>query len=404
MAAAIASLLRHLLHPLIDALYCCNLLQPIYIQYTIPHHTLSYIISISMPSSKKKGKGNKGKGKSKGSSASSAAGTTKPIKPPRTNDEIIGMGRIINENHPPKKSLIRELHDALLYEVNSESRTQIIEQVKYLEDPDGDLESAGEDMVMEKVKVKMPITYETKEMMDFPGSSMLTVGRTSPFHVEKVYHNKPLEVIQHYQNINDEESLSDALKWTGEDPVINVLFPQLKLSGKDSIVFLGECYLDKECLAHFAGRFHSSNSNYKWPGSNAVLQCPFTCTMAVPGTKDEAGKYKRYIMIMQNIRQMSFSNGSLHSPHRGLPRLCDKEYFEKNFRGGLENVETEECRKVNAEWCQWPNILEEGICFRAAKKILPAGSASMATSSANFLPSAYTLFNFYHQCGMGAAV
>ena len=84
--------------------------------------------------------------------------------------------------------------------------------------------------------------------------------------------------------------------------------------------------------------------------------------------------------------------------------LCDKEYFEKNFRGGLENVETEECRKVNAEWCQWPNILEEGICFRAAKKILPAGSASMATSSANFLPSAYTLFNFYHQCGMGAAV
>lgn len=127
-----------------------------------------------MPSSKKKGKGNKGKGKGKGSSASSAAGTTKPIKPPRTNDEIIGMGRIINENHPPKKSLIRELHEALLYEVlHSESRAQIIEQVKYLEDPDGDLESAGETMVMEKVKVKMPITYETKEMMDFPGSSML---------------------------------------------------------------------------------------------------------------------------------------------------------------------------------------------------------------------------------------
>lgn len=354
-----------------------------------------------MPSSSKKKGTGKGKAKGKGSAASAASANSSK-KPPRTNDEIIG-GRIIDVNRPPKKALVRELCDALLYEVNSESRATTIDQVAALEDIDA-IKDGGEDTI-EQVKAKIPVTYETAEMLEFPGKCMLTVGRTATFHVEKVYHDKPLGLIQHFQD--DEEQLKAALLWTGEDPVINILFPQQRLCGKDSIVFLGECFLDKESVAHFAGRFAkgSGGSRFNWPNSWSVLQCPFTCTMAVP-EPEKTGKPKRYIMILQNIRQVAVINGGFHMPHRGLPRLCDKEYFEKNLIGGLEHVETDRAQELppSVEWCQYPHILEEGIVFGAAKKILPSRTAEMATSSAHFLPSAYTLFNYYHESGMCAAV
>jgi len=358
-----------------------------------------------MPTSKKKGKGKGGRAKS-GSSVATGGTNTSSTKPPRTNDEIMA-GKVFDDNRPPKKALVRELQDALLYEVNSDSRAQIIAKVADLEDPDGikDGSEDAENTILEQVKVSMPITYESKGMLDFPGNCLLTVGRTAPFHVEKVYHGKPHKLIQLFQN--DKEQLEEALKWTGEQPVINVLFPQWQLCGKDSNVFLGECYLDKEDIAYFSARFkHPGTSPFTWPNTWGVLQCPFTCTMAVPDT-DKKANPKRYIMILQNLRQVSTTGNRIAFPYRAFPRLCDKEYFEKNFRGGLENVETEFVRKLppSVEWCKYPQLLKEGLFHRAGKKMIPSRFIGEDdTVSVEYLPSAHTLFAMYHQSGMCAAV
>ena len=71
-------------------------------------------------------------------------------------------------------------------------------------------------------------------------------------------------------------------------------------------------------------------------------------------------------MILQNLRQISTTGNKIAFPYRAFPRLCDKEHFEKNFRGGLENVETEFARKLPAslhftEWCNYPQLLKEGL-------------------------------------------
>ena len=78
--------------------------------------------------------------------------------------------------------------------------------------------------------------------------------------------------------------------------------------------------------------------------------------------------------------------------------MCDKEFFAKNLHGEASDADPPPA------WCHYPQILEEGIAFRAAKKVLPASTAALATSSDRYLPSAYTLFNFYHESGMCAAV
>ena len=89
-----------------------------------------------MPTSKKKGKGKGGRAKIGGKGVATGGTNTSSAKPPRTNDEIMA-GKVFDDNRPPKKALVRELLEVLLYEVNSDSRAQIIAKVADLEDPDG---------------------------------------------------------------------------------------------------------------------------------------------------------------------------------------------------------------------------------------------------------------------------
>lgn len=378
-----------------------------------------------MPSSKKK---QKGKAKARGGASSSAGNSTKP----RSNDEIIGE-KVINRLRPPKKALVKEIYDSLLYEVNSDARAEIVAKVAALEnegsdksvfkkeglDNVADLQRAIREVVAEKEGhslADIPITYETPEMVNYTKGAMLTVGPVAPFRLAKARHPRA----KNLGRLKDEERKKQGMRWTGKEDAIHVCFPQLHSLGRESIVFLGECQLCKEDLAYFAARFRkgaSTSSPFNWPVSNAVLQCPFTCKMAVP-EKEKTATPKRYIMVLQNIKQLSVAGRGVMGiimPHRGLPRLCDKSYFEKNLQGGLEFVtkESEASKGLahfgselpdDTEWCQFPQILEEGIAFRAAHKVLPSRTRALATSSAAYVPSAYTLFMLYQECGMLSAV
>lgn len=379
-----------------------------------------------MPSSKKKNKGKGNKAKKGGGATeegvAAAAKTnkkefTKPLPGcpwplPRSFDGIVGRQRF-DENRPPKKAMVRELYDALLVDVNSDSRIALIAEVASLDRDDVSVDELSNPNNTEGKPSDMPLTYEAKQMLDFPGKCMLTLGRTSPFSVERVESGGPVST-SYIAGLPDDDERTNARRWTGEHPYIQILFPQLRLCGNTHMIYLGECYLCQEDIAQFAGRFSrgSGGSRYSWPKSNAVLQCPFTCEMAVPDEGKPDPEKKRYIMILQNLRQISFINGSLHMPHRAFPRLCSKEYFEKNLWGhaesqtvgGEQGMSATKIDEDAPSWCQYPQILDEGVVFGAAREVLPSKNKARATCSAEYLPSAYTLFNFYHQSGLCAKV
>ena len=325
-----------------------------------------------MPPSKKTSS-KKAKGGGKKPSASSTA------KVPRSNEEIIGSTW---KNNVIKKSVVRELNEALVYESTSEKRKEVLAKLDAL-DGTSVTETGATDLTL------MPETYETQPMLDYPKMPfMLTVGKTAPFYMSKKFHGEPGNMIRGAGY--DEVSMGYAKSWDPKEPVYHILLPHLSL-GNESTIFLGDCYLDKEDPLHFAQRFAKGASSFNWPDSFAILQCPFCCKMALPmkqAVKDkvdeanlEAGSY---IMILQNIMQYVKTGSSLQRIHRGLPRLCCKSCFEKNLiEDGISYL----------------GVLKHGIMNHAAKNML-----KMNEGVESFTMSANSLFTMYERCGMQAAV
>lgn len=333
-----------------------------------------------MPPSKKTSSSKKGGKKKAAASASSATSST--AKVPRSNEEIIGNTW---KNNVIKKSVVRELNEALVYESTSEKRKEVMSKLDALEGTSV-TETGATDITL------MPATYETQPMLNYPKMPfMLTVGKTAPFCMSIQYHGDPVNMIRGAGY--DEESMGFAKSWDPKEPVYHIQLPYLSM-GNDSTIFLGECYLDKEDPLNFAQRFAKGASSFNWPDSFAILQCPFCCKMALPmkqAVKDEVEKSNfeegSYIMILQNIMQYVKTGSSLQRIHRGLPRLCCKKCFEKNL------IEEEDIG------ISYPGVLKHGIMNHAAKKILKTNE-----SVESFTLSANSLFTMYERCGMQAAV
>ena len=205
----------------------------------------------------------------------------------------------------------------------------------------------------------------------------------------------------------DELAMKCAKSWNPKEPVYHIDLPHL-CRGSRSTIFLGECYLDKEDVLHFAQRFAKGASSFDWPDSFAVLQCPFCCEMALP-IKDKLDKLSKlkeasYIMIIQNIMQFVKVGTSLQRIHRGLPRLCCKSSFQKNL------IQVEELG------ISYPGVLKHGIIFHAAKGMISKGLLKMdggaelvdqleeENKEVTMSISAHSLFEFYERCGMQSVV
>ena len=227
---------------------------------------------------------------------------------------------------------------------------------------------------------------------------MLTVGKTAPFYIDKQFHGRPVNMLANAGY--DGDILEGAMRWTGKEPTFHLMLPNLSMGNKATI-FLGECYLDKEDPLLFAHAFAKGNSNFDWPDSFAIHQCPFCCKMAQPckdKSKEESIEEASYIMIIQNIMQYMYSGGrkSIQKIHRGLPRLCCKGCFEKNLIPETES----------GDYHTYPGILQHGILSNAAKSLVSNQMEQISEGKTieKFKPSAYSLFGMYKQCGMIAAI
>jgi len=342
-----------------------------------------------MPPSKKKSSKKKGFGKKKAAASATASSATSTPTVPRSNEEIIGNSW---KNNVIKKSIVRELNEALVYESTiSEKRKEIFAQLDALNGTSVN-ETGSTDLAL------MPVTYETEGMLNYPKMPcMLTVGKTAPFLMSKRFHGVPVSMMRGAGY--DEVEMGFAKSWDPKQPVYHVDLPHL-CRGSESTIFMGECYLDKEDVLHFAQRFAKGASSYNWPDSFAILQCPFCCKMALPlvngkGKVDEASvKESTYIMILQNIMQFVKMGTSLQRIHRGLPRLCCKSCFEKNL------IQEEELG------ISYPGVLKHGIMFHAAKNDFLKGFPEVKEGDEveSISISAYSLFVMYERCGMQAAV
>lgn len=271
----------------------------------------------------------------------------------------------------------------MVYESSSEKRKEIISK---LDDLDGTSvnETGATDLTL------MPVTYESEPMLDYPKIPfMLTVGKTAPFYVTERHRGEPVNMMRGAGY--DDVSMGFAKSWDPKEPVFHIDMPHLS-RGNGSTIFLGECFLDKEDVLHFAQRFAKGASSFHWPDSYAILQCPFCCKMALP-VKDKSEKASieegSYIMSLQNIMQFVKIGTSLQRIHRGLPRLCCKSCFQINL---IQDV------------FSYPKVLEHGILFHAAKKMLSKGFLGMNGDVEFISMSAYSLFGMYERCGMQAAV
>ena len=109
-----------------------------------------------MPPSKKTSSSKKGGKKKAAASASSATSST--AKVPRSNEEIIGNTW---KNNVIKKSVVRELNEALVYESTSEKRKEVMSKLDALEGTSV-TETGATDITL------MPATYETQPMLNYP--------------------------------------------------------------------------------------------------------------------------------------------------------------------------------------------------------------------------------------------
>lgn len=298
-----------------------------------------------------------------------------------------------------KKPIVRELNEALVYESTSEKRMDIFAKLDALSGTSVN-ETGATDAAL------MPVTYETKGMLRYPKiPCMLTVGEAAPFCISKRFHGEPVNMMQGAGY--DELAMKCAKSWNPKEPVYHIDLPHL-CRGSRSTIFLGECYLDKEDVLHFAQRFAKGASSFDWPDSFAVLQCPFCCEMALP-IKDKLDKLSKlkeasYIMIIQNIMQFVKVGTSLQRIHRGLPRLCCKSSFQKNL------IQVEELG------ISYPGVLKHGIIFHAAKGMISKGLLKMdggaelvdqleeENKEVTMSISAHSLFEFYERCGMQSVV
>lgn len=360
-----------------------------------------------MPSAKKKKQQARRKGGT--SASSSSASSSAMTKVPRSNDDIVGKSWV---NRPtPTKAMLRELEEALKYEVSSDKREKIIQEMAALAEEQKQKQAEGKHNT-EKGKAqllpdldKLPVTYETPAMLKMLGGpTLLTYGKASPFEVRKV-HPDPSLALKYALMSRDEENINLARRWTGEHSAIRLDFDVIRETTRsDLTVLMGECWLRDTDLWNFAGKFQSGASPYAWPDYFAVLQCPFCCAMSVPCHPKGEVKPKRKIMIMTNVSQFSVTNGSMHMPHRALPRLCCEECFVANLKKSTSPGDDDGAAcKEEEEWKSYPKILEEGVAFTAARKMLTDALRHKIDHS-TFLPDAYSLYSLYNETGMCAAI
>jgi len=343
-----------------------------------------------MPSSKKKS-AKKGGKRAPGASAKSTSAV-------RSNEQIIGNTW---RSKVAKKAVTRELNEALVYESTTDRRKELLAEMDSLDGKHVDETgaTAGE---------MMPVTYETPPMINFTQKErfMLTVGKTAPFHIDKRYHGIPS--IMMTSAGYDENDMQCAKRWKGTEATLHILLPHLSMGDEEAAVFLGECYLDKEDVVHFAMNFAKASSSFDWPDSFACHQCPFCCKMALP-VNDKANKKSieegSYILIVQKIMQTIYTPGAfgkqmMQRVHRGLPRLCCKGCFEKNF--------VQEAGK--GDEYSFPSILQHDINLYAevdselAKGLVKIKRDEADVDDDQMILSAFSMFQLYEKCGMCSAV
>ena len=356
-----------------------------------PKSLVGYHYHIIMPSSKKKN-AKKGGKRTPSASVKSTKATT------RSNEQIIGNSwktKIV------KKSVIRELNEALVHESANDTRTELLAKIDSLDGKDVDETGAT-------VGEMMPVTYETQPMINFTEKEryMLTVGKTAPFHIDKRYHGVPMFMMENAGY--DAQDMENAKRWTGKDATLHILLPNLSMGDEESAVFLGEVYLDKEDTVHFANQFAKASTSFDWPDSFACHQCPFCCKVALPVT-DKTSKTSidegSYILIVQKIMQTIYTPGPdgkqmMQRVHRSLPRLCCKGCFEKNF--------VQEANK-GGEF-SYPGILQHDInMYASADSVLSKGLVKIKRDEDDvdddqMILSAFSMFQLYDKIGMCAAV
>jgi len=352
-----------------------------------------------MPSAKKKKQKQKAKNRAKKTAGSSsgvsdgggavdqgAGGTsTTKVPPPRSNDDIVGNS--YRTSAVPRRSIVRELEAALRYEAASESRRKIVDAVAALS-ANG---AAPDDMD------KIPLTYETKPMLDMIGGRcLLTYGKVSPFSVRQQSCPPGIRLAI---RTGDAEDVKMAQRWTGEHPLLRLDFDVIvDTTRTDLSVYLGECFLRKDDLWKFAGKF-KSGTGYDWPDYFSVVQCPFCCKMQLPSDPDGAGgRPERLIMIMTNISQFATKNGSMHMPHRALPRLCCVDCFASNLKSADEPALGPD------GWKSYPEVLNHGIVWGSANSLVKEWVQKDDLTRESFLPDAHTLYMLYDESGMCSAV
>ncbi|KAL7497305.1 hypothetical protein ACHAWT_006147 [Skeletonema menzelii] len=342
-----------------------------------------------MPPSKKKSSKKGGK-RNPSASAKSTSAT-------RSNEEIIGnywKTKIV------KRSVIRELNEALVYESANDTRKELLAKIDSLDGKYVDETGAT-------VGEMMPVTYETQPMINFTQKEryMLTVGKTAPFHIDKRYHGVPTYMMENAGY--DAQDMENAKRWTGKEATLHMLLPNLSMGDEESAVFLGECYLDKEDTVHFANQFAKASSSFDWPDSFACHQCPFCCQMALPvveKTRKTSIADGSYILIVQKIMQTIYTPGPdgkqmMQRVHRSLPRLCCKGCFEKNFMQEADK----------GEEFSYPGILQHDISLYAATdSMLSKGLVKIKRDEDDvddeMILSAFSMFQLYDKCGMCSAV
>ena len=332
-------------------------------------------------------------------SSSTQSNNSASANAPKKNEDIIGNNwktKIV------KKSVVRELNEALLYESSNDKRNELLAKMESLDGTNIDETGAtlGE---------LMPVTYETRPMINFTDKEryMLTVGKTAPFHIDKRYHGVPLFMMKNAGY--DDDDMENAKRWTGKLATLHLLLPHLSMGYEESAVFLGECYLDKDDTVKFAHHFAKASSSFDWPDSFACHQCPFCCRMALPvmdKTCVTSIAEGSYILIVQKIMQTMYTPGPdgkqmMQRVHRSLPRLCCRSCFEKNF---VQEVDKGE------EFC-YPGILKHDInLFTATDSVLLKGIVKIKRSCQDdvnndqMILSAFSMFQLYDKCGMCSAV
>lgn len=316
---------------------------------------------------------------------------------PKKNEDIIGNNW---KTKVVKKSIVRELNEALVHESANDRRKELLATMNSLDgkDIDDTGATAGE---------LMPVTYETRPMVHFTDKErfMLTVGKTAPFHIDRRNHGVPLIMMKNAGY--DDQDMENAKRWTGKLATLHLLLPNLSMGYEESAVFLGECYLDKEDTVKFAYHFAKASSSFDWPDSFACHQCPFCCKMALP-VNDKTSMTSiaegSYILIVQKIMQTIYTPGPdgkqmMQRVHRSLPRLCCGRCFETNFVQEADKGE---------EFC-YPGILKHDInLFTVTDSVLSKGLVKIKRCQDDMndemILSAFSMFQLYDKCGMCSAV